>query len=125
YYAGGISYNGRPTELVEKDRAGLIEVEGVDGELMLSNDGHIRAKRQMESMIVHIPRQVEVINTTVGGAKIEGTRFMKLGEVIEQKLSGTIVEPDWHNNDGSFCYDIAHMKKQANQLKQEYEQFVE
>jgi len=124
YYAGGISYNGRPTELMDKERADLIEVESVDGEMTFSSYGHIAAKKQMEAMLVHIPRHIKVINTTIGGAKIEGTIYMKLSEVIERELNECVVEPDWYRGNKEFCYDLSYMKKQAEILKQEYEQFL-
>lgn len=124
YYAGGISYNQRPTELTERDRRDLKETEGVEGGRVLSNDGHLRAKRQMEGMLLRVPRHIEIINTTVGGAKIEGTVFARLNDVIAQKLKEKVVEPGWYEYTGEFSYDADLISKQAELLDEEFEQFV-
>jgi hypothetical protein len=125
YYADGIRYEGQSSELKDRDQAGIIEVEGVEGELVLTIDAHLRAKSQMEGLLTLVPRHIEVINTTAGGAKIEGTKFMRLTEVMENKLSECVVNPEWYVNDGEFSYDMSHVRKQAAVLKQEYELFIE
>jgi hypothetical protein len=124
YYSDGISYASRPTELREQEKAHLIEIESVDGEQMYSSDAHIRTKQQLEAMLANAPKHIEFINTTAGGAKIQGTVYMPLKDVIDQKLTVNVVMPDWFKP-GRLHYDLPYMRSQAESLKSEFIQFQE
>lgn len=124
YYSEGISYEYRPTALSERERDNLITVENVDGQPMYTSEGHMKTKQQMEAMLLHTPSQIEIINTTVGGAKIQGTQFMLLKDVIDQRLHSSIVDKDWYKP-GSFTYDLKSMTAQSVILDQEFRVFQE
>jgi hypothetical protein len=122
YYADGIRYSSRPTELRAQEINKSTMVESVDGEMIYSSHAFIQAKHQLEATLAAAPRHIEYINTTVGGAKITGTTFMSLSEVIESKLGDQVVVSTWHEKE-EFGYDMDYIKSQAQFLMKEYEQF--
>lgn len=124
YYASGIEYNVRPTQMTEKDLENAVMVESVEGEQIYSNDGHVKARLQMEGVIASIPRHIEVINATQGGAKIKGATFTKLETVIQDFLKERVVEEGWHLYDGP-AYNPEAAEFQLKKMRQEIGKFVE
>lgn len=96
YYSQGINYELRSTFLTDEDkRQQFIEIENVDGVKVLSDINQINGLKQMEIYINNIQKAIPVINTTVSGAKIQGTEFKKLEEVIQQDLVEPVVNERW------------------------------
>jgi hypothetical protein len=123
YYAEGIRYSTRPQQLNESEKASFVEVEEVEGGKVLTSKGHISSRLQMEAMISLIPSQV--INTTKGGAKIAGTQFMELSEIISNDFGETrVVDPAWYMGEPT-SYDFTHMKQQIVKVNASKEQFTE
>jgi hypothetical protein len=94
-HSEGIFYSSHLTkEEVEK----AIKVKDVYGEEILTNEGFNSMRLQMEHYIKHLSN-IKVINTTKGGAHIEGTEFIGLKEVIDNILKEKIVEENWLDGD--------------------------
>jgi hypothetical protein len=121
YYAQGIQYNVRPTQASEQELSSLVAVQGVEGEEVYTNYGFIRSREVMEAYIRHMG-QTNIINTTRGGAKIEGTSFMPLDQVMEQYLKGRVVTSDWYQGDKT-SYNFDFVRKQVKLMEKEYKAF--
>jgi hypothetical protein len=121
YYAQGISYSFRPTELLEQEKSDLIEVEGADGGFVKTTESHNIGRLQMEQYL-SAWNNSNVINSTKGGAKIAGTRFVTLEQVMQDRLQERVVEPQWYLQVSRY-YDITNVKDQAEKLYQQYKQF--
>jgi hypothetical protein len=107
-------------EVLASDRVHALFIEGVDGTQVESNSSYVQMKTQIEATLKFRPN-MEVINTTQGGAKIEHTSFMALEEVIKTRLKERVVDPKWYHHDG-ISYDVAYAQKQASEMKEAYEQ---
>lgn len=93
HYAEGISY-GDGSEFLPSNR-NTLTVKNVYGEEVATNEGFNRMRSQLETYI-QMFSQVKVINTTKGGAHIEGTEFMPLEKVMQLFLKGKVVNEDWY-----------------------------
>lgn len=60
------------------------KVDGIYGEKVRTRLDWLRYLRWYERAIKELPDDIEVIDATEGGAKIEGTTIMKLSEVIDK-----------------------------------------
>jgi hypothetical protein len=121
YYAKGISYETRASFLTEEERNDLVSVESVDGGIAYTLPGHIMAKETMERYL-RFMSGVEVINTTQGGAKIEGTLFSSLDEIMENKLNSIVVEDEWYVFENSI-YDLKSVEERINGLYESLQGF--
>jgi len=110
-YASGISYY----EGKKAQKEGLIEIEDVKGDKTYTTEGFLRMKRELESYIeLALKKKVRVINTTKGGAKIKGTEFKDLSEIIKKELGQKAVEPSWSEiKGGVYAEDYLQKKMQA------------
>lgn len=59
-------------------------VDGVDGKKVKTREDWLRFLGWYESTISELDEDIEIIDATEGGAKIEGTKIMKLSKVIDQ-----------------------------------------
>ena len=95
-----------------------IWVKDVYGNEVLTNDGFNRMRQQMEYYIKALPN-IKVINTTKGGAHIEGTSFMELKRVIDEYLKETVVEKDWLEGNKT-QYDKEYLRLQSEKMDRAY-----
>lgn len=99
FYAKGINrYNKEKKEITdnsvqEDDLFKTFEVEDVHGDQVLTNISFKRMKENMETYLKRIT--IPVINTTNGGAAIEGTTFQPLQQLIEEELTDKVVMDEW------------------------------
>jgi hypothetical protein len=122
YYAKGIEYAYRQSEqLSEIEKQDLIWTEGVNGDQIRTSYSHNLGRTQMEGFLAEIPN-VKVFNTTKGGARIKGTEYRTLDEIIEQSLDVRVVDPNWYEGTKT-KYNREFLLQQANQMKAEYESF--
>lgn len=112
-YAEGIQYDHVKTSFTVEEMDKMSLVNDVDGNLVRTNDGFKSMKKQFELYISSYP-QIEVINTTKGGAMIEGTTFIPLVDVINTRLIDKIVKKDWYNAQSDYRFD--YTKKQLQKL---------
>lgn len=119
-YAGGIPYY-KP-ELNDYWRKKAIPVESVDGENIYTTEDYNRMRNELQRVIASF-REGEFINTTKGGAKIEGTTFTPLAEVIAQRLTEQVVKEDWFP--APVCdYDLSYLFKQHKKMEADYTQIT-
>ncbi|MCM3124126.1 MULTISPECIES: 6-hydroxymethylpterin diphosphokinase MptE-like protein [unclassified Mesobacillus] len=113
-YAKGIKYDHVGNELTYEETKDLIRVKSVDGNDVFADQTFVLMRKQLE-MYINNSKEVEVINTTQGGAHIEGTTFMDLLEVISSKLQKKdIVSADWCESYNSYNND--YVKKQLDTM---------
>ncbi|WP_100374047.1 motility associated factor glycosyltransferase family protein [Bacillus sp. FJAT-45037] len=99
HYAKGIEYEGKSNAIPEKVLEKSITVENVQGEFILTNEGFLKMKTQMERVIEAFQKinNCTFINTTQGGAKINGTKFLSLQQVIEHELTRKQIVIKWYD----------------------------
>lgn len=110
-YAEGISYS---KELTDEQLENGIWVKDVYGNEILTNEGFNSMRHRMESYIKLLP-DINVANTTKGGANIEGTEFKELIEVMETSLKEKIVDEDWLVSNKT-CYDKEHLESRIKRM---------
>lgn len=124
YYAKGIKtyddtkYISSILKKIEEDQ--IITVGDVFGGLVQTEPGFDNMRREMEMYIKNFPN-LKVINTTQGGAKIEGTIFQSLKETIQNDLTDKIVDRNWWKDLIVTTTEISDKKiKQLQQSSIEY-----
>lgn len=122
FYASGIAYEGRTTELNAKEKESTLMVESVDGDQIQTSESFLSMQKQMEEMLAALP-QLQVINTTQGGAAIKGTSYIPLSKVIHDQLKDRVVQDDWHRSQNS--YDYAAVQKKLERLKNDLSLFIQ
>lgn len=90
-HSKGIDYS---TELTKEEIEKALKIEDVNGNEVLTNEGFNSMRQQIELYISGMKKD-RVINTTKNGAKINGTEFVELKTLIENKLKDSIVEYGW------------------------------
>ncbi len=110
-YARGIDYD---REVTEKDEKNNLWLKDVYGNIILSNEGFDRTRKHLEAWIKKF-EGVEFINTTRGGADIEGAPFVPLEEVIEKHLDAPVVDKNWHEMPAG-CYDAGFMTERLSAM---------
>ena len=122
HYAGGIAYADDMRIDPVKTR-GLIKVKDVEGNAVYTSLSFDRMRVGMEHHI-KIMDGVEVINTTRGGASIEGTTYRTLDELIRSGiLTDEVVDPEWCQIQAT-DYDRNYLKKRFARLYNDYEQLA-
>lgn len=113
-HSEGIEYSKAVTESELKNG---ICVQDVYGNKVLTDDGYNRMREQIEFYIKEF-NILNVINTTKGGAHIEGTSFIELIEVIERDLKDKVVDEHWLDCDKTE-YDKEYMLFQSKKMDKE------
>jgi hypothetical protein len=114
-YSEGISYR---EDLTEEQESQAISVKDVYGNEILTNEGFNSMRQQIEHYI-RILQNIEVINTTKGGANIEGTKFIELEEVMASDLKEKVVDNRWLFGNNT-SYDKDYLKLQSKNMNREY-----
>ncbi|PLS17875.1 hypothetical protein CVD28_09280 [Bacillus sp. M6-12] len=81
----------------ESDLQNVMTVKSVDGNVITTNSSFNQMRLLMEYYI-SIYSEVNVINTTKGGAHIDGTAFVRLEEIIQTCLRESVVDKEWYIN---------------------------
>jgi len=111
---GKLSYQATKIDKTE------ITVESTDGKQVYTNELFIQMRKQMEMYILH-NKNTKVINTTVGGAKIEGTQFRPLSNVIAEILKTPVVQNGWFKTTNH--YDINVVRQRQSEMAQALNNF--
>lgn len=114
-HSEGISYS---KDVTDKEIEKGIWVKDVYGNEVLTNEGYNNMRMQMEYYIKTLPN-IEVINTTKGGAHIEGADFKELSAVMEELLKEKVVEDDWIKGNKT-QYDKEYLKNQSEKMDRAY-----
>lgn len=112
-YASGINFDFVENELNKKEKETSFTVEDVYGNDIDTSDSYNRMRKQLE-MRIGMSQGTDIINTTRGGARIEGTSFMHLEELINEKFKIKVVDNKWTEELNS--YDIEHVKQQLEKV---------
>jgi hypothetical protein len=118
-YAQGIDY-AQSDAFASEDK--IIKVKDVSGNDVATTESFNRMRMQMEHYIKVF--DISVINTTIGGAHIEGTVFMPMDMVIKNVLKEKIVQGNEFQVSKDDCfYDAAFLQKSLQSMNEEYERF--
>ncbi|MFV8826464.1 motility associated factor glycosyltransferase family protein [Alkalihalobacterium sp. APHAB7] len=119
YYSKDINRGKKSAEIQEKDLFNTLYVEDVYGNEIKTNQAFNQMRLLMEDYIRSY-EHIEVVNTTNGGAKINGAPFIDLEELINNRLWSRVVEPDWHANKRISNQDIGKKTRAMLRMKNEF-----
>lgn len=114
-YSEGISYI---NELTDEEMESAILVKDVYGNEILTNDSFNSMRQQIELYIKLLPN-INIINTTKGGANIEGTEFKELKGIMDTILSEKIVNEHWLDGNRT-NYHKEYLKSQTKRMDKSY-----
>ena len=78
-------------------------------------------RQQIEFYISQF-ENVDILNSTKGGAHIEGSRYMNLKDIINTYLISPIVDEEWYLKDEKDSYDIEHLYERNLLMNKSYEE---
>jgi len=81
-YEGEFSHAGGEHNRIRKEEEGITYVKGIDGGRVRTRADWVSFLKWYEKAVESVKGETEVIDATEGGALIEGTRLMTLGEVV-------------------------------------------
>ncbi|MEY8414979.1 6-hydroxymethylpterin diphosphokinase MptE-like protein [Tissierella praeacuta] len=110
-HSEGIHYS---NELTDEEVEKALWVEDVHGNQIRTDDGFNSMRVQMELYITSMEKG-RVINTTKGGAKIEGTEFIELKDIINKHLQKTVVMDNWLDGDKT-NYNKEELKRKVKSM---------
>ncbi|HSH35689.1 motility associated factor glycosyltransferase family protein [Schnuerera sp.] len=110
-HSEGIHYS---KDITDSEIKKGIYVKDVYGEEILTNAGFDSMRQQMEYYIKSFP-DMTVINTTKGGAHIEGTDFIELETVINRYLKEKVVYGNWLEVNKT-NYDSGYLESQSKKM---------
>lgn len=114
-YATGVDYG---KEQVKEDN--LIPVQNVNGDTVWTNEGYNRMRKSLEVYIQQTPN-IDVYNTTMEGAVIDGTTFLTLSEVIANHFTEHhIISEQWYAKES--YYDVEKVFKRLDRLSHSQKQ---
>ncbi|WP_338655522.1 6-hydroxymethylpterin diphosphokinase MptE-like protein [Sporosarcina psychrophila] len=108
-YAAGIDYDFVENELNEDEQKAALTVKDVYGNDIQTNDSFNRMRQQLEFHIQSTTGK-EILNTTTGGAQIEGALFIPFEELISERLTSQVVHKSWANKSNSYDIELTRNK---------------
>lgn len=115
YYADGVSYE-------EEKIKNTILIQDVNDLLVETNESFINMKNNLENIIKKY--DANVINTTIGGARIDGTEFIELNHFIQSYLTEKIVEgTEFKNIIQSDIYNKEFILEQLERLDKSHKMY--
>ena len=133
-YDGEYSHAGSVANHKYDDINGIYEIEGIYGDKVKARGDWVDMLQWFEAEIAKAGSDIDVIDATEGGAKIHGTRVMKLSEVIEQycdtefdfqklldEITPTFSDEAYKNLRG----DIYHLKTELSDIYKHSKEGIE
>lgn len=121
HYADGIDYR-KPVKVEEQ--TGTFEIEDVNGNPVNTTNGFFAMKKQIEHYIRFY--KINAINTTIGGAKIEGAEFVPMCEVIKELNDSKEIAGDiFVSIKSESLYDMDYIKSQLQKFNDQFETYNE
>ncbi len=121
YYANGIDFH-KNRQAREKASGGdmkeAFQVEDVNGGKVYTLKNLDMMRRNMEVLINLCPKR-NIINTTNGGAKISGSKYLSLSKLMKDVLNISVVNPNWQEIKTE-NYDIGYILEQHKLMLQDY-----
>ncbi len=120
YYSDGVDYGmfGEVGSGIKYDLDNTFKVKAAEGGYVNTTASLNNFRLDFEE-VINKHKNVEIINTTKSGAEILGTYFIQLKTLIEERLKGITVDPDWYKNSTSNI-DIKYLQDMYNNFNQEY-----
>jgi len=122
YYAPGIDYHKdreAGEKIAEKDKPNMLQVEDVNGNTIYTLTDLDMMRRHME-IIIKFKEINNIINTTKGGARIEGTKFAALSDLLDSRLNAQAVDSHWYEYETE-GYDVDYIREQHSLLLEDRE----
>lgn len=120
HYAGGIAY-ADGMQIDSEKTQGLIKTKDVEGNLVYASISFEQMRLAIESYLKSMLNK-QVINTTRGGAHIEGTIYKTLDEVMKFDIVREgFVDSAWYDI-ANTDYDKEYLKKRFAKLYSDYEE---
>lgn len=122
YYAPGIDFHKNrqaKEKITDDERLGAFQVEDVNGNMVYTLKDLDVMRRDMEVLIKYYSIN-NIINTTSGGAKISGTKYMPLSNLMKERLNKSVVDPQWYEYE-SEGYDLEYVIDQHKLILKEHE----
>ena len=94
-YASGIQYDFVNNSLSDHEIERTLSVKDVYGNNIQTDESFNRMRQQLEMHIKHAKSTAKFVNTTKGGAQIDGTEFIRLEQLIEELLCEKVTEDLW------------------------------
>ncbi len=116
-HAEGLNYSN--AVLDPKQLNDALEIEDIYGNKVFSNPSFNRMRMQME-IYISMYKDIQIINTTRGGARIKGTAFKSLDDVIRDTLQDRVVDENWLCLKG-LNYEADYLVNQYTTMKQDHE----
>ena len=122
-YLGNVSHAG---EVAQELQGNELYIEDIHGEKIRTREDWRSFLYWYETMIAELHGEIDFIDATEGGAKINGTRIMKLTDAIEEYCTGKFdfmeildnLEPTFSDEKYSeFKSDMNNMKKELFEMK--------
>jgi hypothetical protein len=110
-HSEGVFYS---NDLSDEELKNALDVKDVYGNTIKTNNGYNSMRRQMESYIKQL-NNLTVINTTKGGAAIDGAPFVELDKVMKDYLKNRVVEKDFLDN-WNMHYDPQKLKEKVDNM---------
>lgn len=98
--------------------------ESVTGEKVYTTSAYLSMKSSIETVIGAYGRK-DIINTTVGGAQINGTIYLSLGQVMQNKLTEPIVDEDWFETVVQAPFTEEKKKERYQMVSSQYKKLMQ
>ncbi len=114
HYAEGVPY---VAEKVEN----TLMIENVEGNMVETSRAFLSMKKSLEECIINY--RANVVNTTVKGARIKGTTFKALSEIIDEMPPNKVDELILTQIGDGEAYDCQYIFKRLEKLNQAYARY--
>lgn len=117
---------GDVAEQIQIDRNRGLEARNlttidVEGNEVDTNESFMKYKQILELYIKQL--DIKVYNTTIGGARIEGTEFRILSSLISEELKEKQIENEFVTLIQNEFYDKEYLNEQVKKMKKEFERY--
>lgn len=125
FYSKDVEYKetSRSIKVKEEDREKVLLVEDVYGNQVETTPSFNKMRDYIEFLLKRFSN-VEVINTTKGGAAIAGSVFKPLEELLEERLVSSVVDENWYSSVEN-QYDTSYTKEQIKKMERSIIKFRE
>lgn len=119
-YAKGVVYDeksgNRDHMATERELADIQTTVNVYGKKMQTNKIYILFRKTMEKVISLFPA-TKFINTTRGGARINGAKFKKLDALMADQLVSRVVDEQWIEKIKQGGYDVKYLLARKDRMR--------
>lgn len=116
-YSSGIAYYEDNNKVNEQELKNAILVEDVNGKSIYTNKSFDSMRKVLETYACRYT-DVEIINTTKGGARIQGTQFQTIENVIRDKLCQP-VKANWYVESKN-SYDMGFLASKVEFMSKQH-----